>query len=253
MQKTVHIYGGEAKITYENLNSSDITLSVTKREPLLSLKLIKDSAKSILCEDCASVTRGGIIMERILFINACVRESSRTLELARCILDKLSGEICEINLEQENLKPLDGNVLEIRERLVSENNFSDTMFHYAKEFAAADTIVIAAPYWDFAFPALLKIYLEQITVCGVTFRYKKGVPQGMCRAKRLIYVTTAGGTIYDNFGFEYLKALAQKLYGIDEVLFFKAENLDIDGYDVNDILRMAKSDAEKTLKEKTGF
>ena len=187
-------------------------------------------------------------MKKILFINTCVRENSRTLELARYILDKLSGEICEINLEQESLKPLDRKMLENREQLVSENSFSDVMFRYAKEFAAANTIVIAAPYWDLAFPALLKIYLEQITVCGITFRYAKGIPQGMCRAKRLIYVTTAGGSIYDNFGFEYVKALAQKLYGIREVMFFKAENLDIDGNDVNDILRIAKSNAEKTLR-----
>ena len=75
----------------------------------------------------------------------------------------------------------------------------------------------------------------------------------MCRAKRLIYVTTAGGIIYDNFGFEYVKALAQKIYGIGEVLFFKAENLDIDGNDVNDILRRAKSDAEKTLRGVVGI
>ena len=47
-------------------------------------------------------------MEKILFINACVRENSRTLELARCILDKLNGEMGEINLEQENLD-IDGN------------------------------------------------------------------------------------------------------------------------------------------------
>lgn len=180
-------------------------------------------------------------MKKILFINACVRKNSRTVSLAQCILDKLNGEICEINLEQENLKPLDGNVLGKRERLVSENDFSDGMFRYAKEFAAADTIVIAAPYWDLAFPALLKIYLEQITVSGITFRYAKGIPQGMCRAKRMIYVTTAGGIIYDNFGFEYVKALAQKLYGIGEVLFFKAENLDIDGNDVTELIDKAKN------------
>lgn len=164
-------------------------------------------------------------------------------------MDKLSGEICEINLERENLKPLDRKTLENRERLAAENNFSDGMFYYAKEFAAADTIVIAAPYWDLAFPALLKIYLEQITVCGITFRYKKGVPQGMCRAKRLIYLTTAGGTIYDNFGFEYVKALAQKLYGIGEVLFFKAENLDIDGNDVKELVEKTKDEIDAEMRE----
>lgn len=192
-------------------------------------------------------------MEKILFVNACVRENSRTLDIAKIALEKLNNAYTEVNLQKTDLKPLNRESLDIREKLILQGDFSDTMFSLAKDFAAADKIVIAAPYWDLAFPALLKIYLEQITVSGITFRYAKGVPQGLCRAKRLIYVTTAGGIIYDNFGFEYVKALAQKLYGIGEVLFFKAENLDIDGNDVNDILRRAKSDAEKTLRGVVGI
>ena len=81
-------------------------------------------------------------MEKILFINACVRENSRTLELARCILDKLNGEMGEINLEQENLKPIDGNVLEKREHLVSEHNFSDGMFHYVSNKALSEVLTL---------------------------------------------------------------------------------------------------------------
>lgn len=192
-------------------------------------------------------------MEKILFVNACVRENSRTLDIAKIVLEKLNNAYTEVNLQKTDLKPLNRESLDIREKLILQDDFSDTMFSLAKDFAAADEIVIAAPYWDLAFPALLKIYLEQITVSGITFRYAKGVPQGLCRAKRLIYVTTAGGIIYDNFGFEYVKALAQKLYGIGEVLFFKAENLDIDGNDVNDILRRAKSDAEKILRGVVGI
>lgn len=192
-------------------------------------------------------------MEKILFVNACVRENSRTLDIAKIVLEKLNNAYTEVNLQKTDLKPLNRESLDIREKLILQDDFSDTMFSLAKDFAAADTIVIAAPYWDLAFPALLKIYLEQITVSGITFRYAKGVPQGLCRAKRLIYVTTAGGIIYDNFGFEYVKALAQKIYGIGEVLFFKAENLDIDGNDVNNILRRAKSDAEKTLRGVVGI
>ena len=192
-------------------------------------------------------------MEKILFVNACVRENSRTLDIAKIVLEKLNNAYTEVNLQKTDLKPLNRESLDIREKLILQDDFSDTMFSLAKDFAAADEIVIAAPYWDLAFPALLKIYLEQITVSGITFRYAKGVPQGLCRAKRLIYVTTAGGIIYDNFGFEYVKALAQKIYGIGEVLFFKAENLDIDGNDVNDILRRAKSDAEKTMRGVVGI
>lgn len=192
-------------------------------------------------------------MEKILFVNACVRENSRTLDIAKIVLEKLNNAYTEVNLQKTDLKPLNRESLDIREKLILQGDFSDTMFSLAKDFAAADEIVIAAPYWDLAFPALLKIYLEQITVSGITFRYAKGVPQGLCRAKRLIYVTTAGGIIYDNFGFEYVKALAQKIYGIGEVLFFKAENLDIDGNDVKDILQRAKSDAEKILRRVVGI
>ena len=192
-------------------------------------------------------------MEKILFVNACVRENSRTLDIAKIVLEKLNNAYTEVNLQKTDLKPLNRESLDIREKLILQDDFSDTMFSLAKDFAAADEIVIAAPYWDLAFPALLKIYLEQITVSGITFRYAKGVPQGLCRAKRLIYVTTAGGIIYYNFGFEYVKALAQKIYGIGEVLFFKAENLDIDGNDVKDILQRAKSDAEKILRRVVGI
>ena len=77
---------------------------------------------------------------------------------------------------KEDLKPLGREQLSQRERFVRENDFSDDMFKYAKQFAEADTIVVAAPYWDMAFPALLKIYPEQITVCGITFRYENCMP-----------------------------------------------------------------------------
>ncbi len=42
-------------------------------------------------------------MEKILYVNACVRPESRTRELAETVLDCLEGSIEEINLEQENI------------------------------------------------------------------------------------------------------------------------------------------------------
>ena len=186
------------------------------------------------------------IMDQILFINACVRRQSRTERLARCVLEQLDGEILERKLETGHLQPLDGSLLEKRDRLLSEGAFLDEMFRYAREFAEADIIVIAAPYWDMNFPALLKLYLEQIMVCGITFQYSdEGIPKGLCRAKKLIYVTTAGGPIYFNFGFDYVKALAEQFFGIRETLFFKAENLDIAGNDVEQIM----ADAEAVIRE----
>ena len=181
-------------------------------------------------------------MDKILFINSCVREKSRTSGLAQYVLESLSGEVQEVSLNNEKIKPLTKVSLEKRENLIRESEFSDEMFRYAKDFANSDTIVVAAPYWDLSFPALLKIYFEQVAVCGITFRYDKGRPVSLCKAKKLIYVTTSGGPIFANLGFEYIKTLAEKFYGIKDVVFFSAEGLDIVGANVEDIVNNTKNE-----------
>ena len=115
------------------------------------------------------------------------------------------------------------------------------MFSLGRDFASADTIVIAAPYYDLSFPAMLKQYFEQINVLGLTFTYSEaGVPTGLCKAKKLYYITTAGGPILsDDYGFGYVKALANIFYGIRDVYQIKAEGLDIVGADVEAIHKAA--------------
>ena len=135
-------------------------------------------------------------MKKILFINACVRPNSRTLNLAKAFLEKQEGEIEQVDLYQLPLEKLDLKGLKTRDKAVENNDFSSKSFDLAKQFASADVIVIAAPYWDMMFPSVLKTYLENITVCGLTFKYsQEGKPQGMCNAKSLHYITTAGGFI----------------------------------------------------------
>ena len=181
-------------------------------------------------------------MNKILHINACFKEGSRTNELAQHLLSKLNGEIQSVNLFEENIKRLDEVLLKKRDELLKSGNTDDELFAHARQFAQADTIVIAAPYWDLLFPAVLRIYLENITVCGITFRYsEKGVPVGLCKAKKLYYVTTAGGFIGEkNFGFDYVKTLMTGFFGVEEVAFFSAEGLDIFGADVDSIMQKAK-------------
>ena len=174
----------------------------------------------------------------VLFINACVRRQSRTLILAKRLLDTLDGEIKEVQLETVDFPIVDEEFINRREMLKNAGQYDDPMFSLAKDFAIADTIVIAAPYYDLSFPAMLKQYFEQINVLGVTFTYSDaGIPQGLCKAKNLYYVTTAGGpVISDEYGFGYVKALANTFYGIEDVHQIKAEGLDIIGADVEAIL-----------------
>lgn len=178
-----------------------------------------------------------------LFVNACVRPESRTLVLARRVLERVGGPVEEVNLEREGILPLDRARLAERDALARRGEWNAPIFRHARQFAAAGQIVVAAPYWDLMFPALLKNYVEAVTVCGLTFRYTPdGRPEGLCRARRLVYVTTAGGpTAGADFGYDYLRALASAFYGIPDVRSFRAEGLDILGADTAAILSAALS------------
>ena len=175
----------------------------------------------------------------VLFVNACVRAGhSRTLRLAEVLLQRLNEPFTELVLADIAFQPVDYSYIKTREVLLSEGDYMNPMFDLARQFAAADTIVIAAPFWDLSFPAILKQYFEQINVAGITFRYtEEGYPVGLCKAKKLYYVTTAGGMFFpEEYGFGYVRALAENFYGIMECIMFKAVGLDIDGADEEQIL-----------------
>lgn len=176
----------------------------------------------------------------ILYINCCVRDNSRTDRLARVLLNKLGSEYEELNLYKEELKPLTGSSLKNRTELVEAGDYSSPIFKYAKQFAQADTIVIAAPYWDLSFPSELKIYIENIYVTGIVSRYNAhGMPEGMCKANKLYYVTTAGGPYCPDYSFGYIQSMATDFFGIKEAALIKAEMLDIDGVCAEKVLEEA--------------
>ena len=183
-------------------------------------------------------------MERsVLFINACVRKESRTRRLAEQLLLRLNRPVTEICLNEIAFPVVDEDFLDLRDRLVRERDYCNPLFDLARQFSDAEEIVIAAPYWDLSFPAALKQYFEQINVTGITFKYtEEGIPVGLCRAKRLFFVTTAGGCyVPDEFGFGYIKALAQNFYGIPDIRQIRAVGLDIDGADVDALLSSAEA------------
>ena len=191
-----------------------------------------------------------IIMPKTLFINACLRENSRTLELANHLLSVAFDGVEEVKLYESSLAPLDLKSMAIRDEASKSKDYSNPLFDFAKQFASAEQIVVAAPYWDLSFPSILKVYFEAITVSGLTFAYgKNGIPQSLCNCKRLVYVTTAGGPIFYNFGFEYLSAIAKGFFGINEVECVKAEGLDIYGADVLAIMNNAKALINSTFNK----
>ena len=190
-------------------------------------------------------------MEQILFINACPREGSRTLELARYLLDKTNGSVEELTIFEENLLPLNGKTLALRDKMTANQNFDHPIFKYARQFAKADTIVLAAPFWDLSFPSALKIWLEYVMAKEITFRYtEEGFPCGLCKAKKLFYVSTAGGPVLPaHMGFSYVDGLAKSYFGIPETVLFSAENLDVVGADTAAILSKAKEEIDNYWRD----
>ncbi len=180
----------------------------------------------------------------ILYINSCVRRDSRTNRIAKALLDKM-GAYTELFLPTEDIHPLTAETLTKRDALLAAGQLDDPMLRYARQFAQADKIVVAAPFWDGSFPSLLKAYIENIYAVGIVTVYgADGVPQGLCKADELIYVTTAGGQFIPDFSYAYIKALAESCFGIKQTRLIKAEMLDIIGTDAEKIVAQAIKEAE---------
>ncbi|MBQ5446740.1 MAG: NAD(P)H-dependent oxidoreductase [Lachnospiraceae bacterium] len=175
----------------------------------------------------------------ILFVNCCIRSESRTKRLADSLLEKL-GQYEEIKLEEINLKQINRERLNKRTSLIEDSEFDNPMFNLAKQWANADIIVIAAPFWDLSFPSELKMYIENIYVTGIVSEYgDDGRPQGLCKAEKLYYVTTAGGPYNDKYGYQYIRDISLNYFGIKETKQIYAEMLDIVGNDPEKILKEA--------------
>lgn len=177
-------------------------------------------------------------MSELLFVNACIRgQRSRTLKLARHFLAEYEKNhpetrVVERNLMEERLEPQYPEVLDERDALWNAGRLDEPMFAPARQFASAGRIVLAAPFWDLSYPAVLKIYLERISVTNITFGYDdQGGNVGLCKAEKLLLITTRGGdfsspeTQWMESGARHLQALCA-MYGIPSFQLLCAEGLD---------------------------
>lgn len=193
---------------------------------------------------------------KVLFVNCCIRgEDSRTLRLCRAALDEIAScfpqaQVEEVCLDKEELLPLHSDTLAQRHALEVAGKFDHPMFRYARQFAAADVILVGAPYWEYQFPALLRCYIENISISGLTFAYgEDGRPHGLCKGDRLFYITTAGGPILDrNCGFDYLKILLSNMMGFTKLDWVGAECTDVIGYPVEEELEKAEQRVREAVR-----
>ena len=187
-------------------------------------------------------------MKKLVYINACIRgEESRTGKLAAAMLEVLGEryDITEINISNMDLGCITAEEFVGR----TKNGIPDEDLHYGSLITQADRIVVAAPFWDMSFPAVLKVFIEHMCAPGLTFKYNPdGSIHKICKAEKMLYITTRGGFTETGTpleqGSSYLKAICW-LWGIPDL-----ETIAVTGTDVYSSDELEKKMAEAIEKGK---
>ncbi|ELO1774440.1 FMN-dependent NADH-azoreductase [Vibrio fluvialis] len=174
-------------------------------------------------------------MSRVLALKSSILgDYSQSSKLLDAYLTKFNQDELNVrDLAAEPLPVLDISVataLRATEDLSEEQQkvvaLSDELI---AEVKAADTLVIAAPMYNFTIPTQLKNWFDLIARAGVTFKYTEAGVQGLIEGKKAVVITTRGGIHKDSATDNvtpYLKTILG-FVGITEVEFVYAEALNM--------------------------
>lgn len=193
-------------------------------------------------------------MSKVLYIKANIKPegASRTFKVSDAFIESYKNqhpedEIITLDLYEEQidfLRPAQLNELFGPKTEESKNH---PILKYAYQFQEADKYVFAAPMWNLSIPAILKAYIDYISVSGITFKYTAEGPIGLCHDKKVIHIVARGGE-YDNKPYEmgdrYLRTILG-FFGITDVSTISIENLDAMGTDVEAVVNEAINRAKK--------
>lgn len=190
---------------------------------------------------------------KLLFVECCISQrggDSRTLALANAFLEAFRASCPDAEIEtvrpgELDLRPFDRDMLNDRDALAGIGAFDAPVFDLARQFRGADAVVVAAPFWDLSFPAVLRTYIEYISANGLTYHYEADGCHGDCRAERLVYLTSGGDTEReDSLGVLYWRQLCG-MFGIGQFDYVFAGGLDLDPAGAPELLAAACDLARK--------
>lgn len=124
---------------------------------------------------------------------------------------------------------------------------------YAYQFVEADKYVIASPFWNLSIPAILKAYIDYISVTGITFKYTDSGPVGLCNNKKCVHIVARGGVYGEGpaaayeMGDRYLRTILG-FFGITDFTTIATEGIDLVDKDVEAIIQKAIDNAEELAK-----
>lgn len=197
-------------------------------------------------------------MKKVLYIkaNAKPEGTSRTFEVSDYFVEEYKkshpeDEIITLDLYKENIDFLKAEDFSSIFGPKSEESKQHPVLKYAYQFAEADRYIFAAPMWNLGFPAILKAYIDYISVTGITFKYTAQGPIGLLENKKAVHIVSRGGA-YSGTDIEmgdcYLKTILS-FFGVEDVETIAAERMDVMGVDTDAELQKAKDYAQKIAKE----
>lgn len=212
-------------------------------------------------------------MAKVLYITANPKpeQYSATLTVSREFLTAYKtanpkDEVKEINLYQTQYPLLDQDVMNAWGKLMQGadfNTLSDpekkklgAIDQNVNEFIEAKKYIFAAPMWNFSFPPMLKVYIDNIIIMGKTFKYSEQGPVGLLggMGKKAVIIMSSGGIFSQgpyaafNHATNYLKDVLNFI-GVESVEAIYAEGTNM----YPDKIEQIKADAiqkAKTLAKK---
>lgn len=195
---------------------------------------------------------------KLLIVDCCISqrgESSRTRRMLRAYVEAFCRRHPDTETETVtpeellSLKPFDPQMLDERDALMSVKAWDAPVYDLARQFRAADAIVVAAPFWDLSFPAALRTYIEYISANGLTYHYEADGCHGDCQARRLVYLTTGGDVEReDSVGVVYWRQLCA-MFGIETFDYVFGGGLDLDPEKTESLVESACALAARLAEE----
>lgn len=194
-------------------------------------------------------------MSKVLYIKANIKNEgeSRTFKVSDSFVEEYKknnpeDEIITLDLYKENIDFLRHDDLGKIFGPKDEESKKNPILKYAYQFAEADKYIIAAPMWNLSFPAILKAYIDYVSVTGITFKYTAEGPVGLLNNKKAVHIVSRGGD-YENAPYEmgdrYLRTILG-FFGIREIETIAVDGLDVMGVDV-------QAKVEEGIEKATSF
>lgn len=199
-------------------------------------------------------------MAKLLYIKANPKSiyESRTFRISEAFIKAYKESnpqdtIITLDLYEEKINFLSGEDLKSIFAPKTQESRNHPILKYAYQFAEADKYVIAEPMWNLSIPAILKAYIDYVSITGISFKYTENGAVGLLKGKKAVNISARGGDYSSpqakeyEMGDRYLRTVFA-FFGITDFTSIFADEVDVIGNDVEAILDKAIKEAEEIAR-----